>query len=74
VIPSAIVAGFLLALWLRWWAVAVVAVGWAALIFVNYPSSALSAAAFGAVNGAVGAAVAVAVRRVLDMCVGPDSE
>jgi hypothetical protein len=74
VIPTAIVAGFILALWLRWWAIGVVALGWALLIAVGGPSSALGAALLGAANGAVGAAVSLGLRRVLDVAVRPDSE
>jgi hypothetical protein len=67
VIPTAIVAGFVLGVWTRWWAVPIVALGWALVIaFYVDPSSALAAAVLGAVNGAVGAVVAVGLRRVLD--------
>jgi hypothetical protein len=74
VIPTAIVAGFVLAAWLRWWAVAVVAVGWAAVIGIGDPSSTLGAAALGAANGAVGAAAAIGLRRLLDLSPRRDSE
>jgi hypothetical protein len=74
VIPTAIVAGFVLAVWLRWWAVAVVAVAWAAVIGASDPSSALGAAVLGAANGVVGAAAAIGLRRLLDASLRPDTE
>lgn len=63
-IPTAIIAGFALALWLRWWAVPVVAVGWAIVIAVSEPSSLLGALALGGINGLVGAAPAIGVRHL----------
>jgi hypothetical protein len=66
VIPIAIEAGFLLGLWIRWWAVPVVAVGWLVLIAFLDPSIALASGALGAVNALVGVLPAVALRRVLN--------
>jgi hypothetical protein len=59
VIPTAILAGLLLGLWIRWWAIPVVGVGWAVVIAFVDPSAALAGAALGSVNAAVGAAAAV---------------
>jgi hypothetical protein len=66
VIPIAIEAGFLLGLWIRWWAVPVVAVGWLVLIAFLDPSIALAGGALGAANALVGVLPAVALRRVLN--------
>jgi hypothetical protein len=63
VIPTAIVAGFLLGLWLRGWAVPIVAVAWAAIVVVTVDAPPLAAAALGAVNALLGAALAVLLRR-----------
>jgi hypothetical protein len=65
VIPTAIVAGLILGVWIRWWAVPIVALGWAVAIAFADPSSALGGALLGAVNGAVGVALALVLRRVL---------
>jgi hypothetical protein len=65
VIPTAIVAGLVLGLWIRWWAVPIVALGWAVVIALADLSSAIGGALLGAVNGAVGVAFALVLRRVL---------
>ena len=62
-IPIAIVAGFILGLWIRWWAVPVVAVGWLILITFLNPSIALASGSLGAANALVGVVPAVALRR-----------
>lgn len=76
VIPTAIVAGLILGVWIRWWAVPIVALGWAVVIgdrpqdppvaitFAD-PSSAIGGALLGAVNGGVGVAFALILRQVL---------
>jgi hypothetical protein len=66
VIPTAILAGFVIGLWIRWWAVPVVAVGWAVVIGFIDPGSALSAGLLGALNGLVGASAALGVRWLVD--------
>jgi hypothetical protein len=48
VIPTAIVAGLLLGVWIRWWAVPIVALRWAVVIAFGDPSSALEGGLFGA--------------------------
>jgi hypothetical protein len=71
-IPTAIVAGLVLGLWIRWWAVPIVAVGWAVVIaLVVDPSSALGGALLGAVNGLVGVLPAVVMRRLVDGATPP---
>jgi hypothetical protein len=68
-LPTAIVAGCLVGFWFRWWAVPIVAVGWAVVIaaFVDdVGASDLPAAwVLGAVNAAVGVVPAIALQRVL---------
>jgi integral membrane sensor domain MASE1 len=67
VIPTAILAGLVLGLWVRWCAVAIVAVGWAVVIaLVVDPSSALGGALLGAVNALVGVLPAVGLRKLCD--------
>ena len=61
------IAGLILGLWLRWWAVPIVAVGWWLVIAVLDPSLWFNAGFLGAVNAAVGVAVALLLRRVLDV-------
>jgi hypothetical protein len=73
VIPTAIVAGLILAVWIRWWAVPIVALGWAVVIAFADPSYAIGGALLGAVNGAVGVAFALVSRRVLDLSMRPRS-
>jgi hypothetical protein len=65
VIPTAIVAGFALGLWIRWWAVSVVAVGWFVVMILIDPSSAVAGGLLGALNGLVGVLPAIGVRRLL---------
>ena len=65
------IAGLVLGLWVRWWAVAVIAVGWAIVIAFGEPSSWLAGGLFGAANGAVGVAFAVLLRRLVDVSVRP---
>lgn len=62
-IPTAILAGFVLGMWIRWWAVPVVAIGWAVVIVFIDPSSALAGGMLGAVNGLVGVLPALGLRR-----------
>jgi hypothetical protein len=64
-IPTAILWGLLLGLWIRWWAVPAVAVGWALIIalFVD-PAAVVGALALGAANAVVGVAPAVGLRRL----------
>jgi hypothetical protein len=73
VIPTAIVAGLLLGLWIRWWAVPIVAVGWAVVIAFGHAPSALAVGGglFGAVNAAVGVMFALALRRAFGFPVQP---
>ena len=64
-IPTAIIAGLLLGLWIRWWAVPVIGVAWAVVIvLVVEPSAAFGAGLLGAANALVGVLVAVGFRRV----------
>jgi hypothetical protein len=65
VIPTAIVAGFAIGLWIRWWAVPVVAIGWAVVMVFIDPSSALAGGLLGALNGLVGVLPAIGLRRLL---------
>jgi hypothetical protein len=65
VIPTAILAGLLLGVWIRWWAVLVVGVGWAIVIGNLDPTAALGAGLLGAVNAVVGVLVALGLRRLL---------
>lgn len=66
-IPTAILAGLVLGLWIRWWAVPIVAVGWAVLVvLVVDPASVLGAGLLGAVNGLVGVLPAVGLRKLFD--------
>jgi hypothetical protein len=64
VIPTAILAGFLIGLWLRWWAVPIVGVGWAVVILFIDPSKVLAGGILGALNGFVGVLAALGVRRL----------
>lgn len=67
-IPTAIVAGFVLGVWLRWWAVPIVALGWAVVIaFGAGPVGALGGALLGAANAFVGVLPAVGLRKLLDI-------
>jgi len=66
-----LIAGFILGLWLRWWAVPIVAVGWTVVIAIRVPSQWLGTMTVGAVIGAVGVAIAVLLRRVLDVAMRP---
>jgi hypothetical protein len=64
-IPTAILAGLLLGMWIRWWAIPVVAVGWAIVIgLVIDPGVALAAGLLGAANAFVGVLPALAIRRL----------
>lgn len=65
-IPTAILAGLLLGLILRWWAVPTVAVLWSIVVVVTVDANPIAAAGLGAANAAVGCAVAVLVRHALD--------
>ena len=68
VIPTAILAGLVLGLWLRWWAVPIVAAAWAVVIvFVADPTSALGGVLLGAANALVGMLLAVGLRRLFDL-------
>ena len=64
VIPTAILAGFVIGLWIRWWAVPVVAVGWAVVMVFIDPSSAFAGGLLGALNGLVGVLPAIGLRRL----------
>src|ERR1700730_7342099 len=64
VIPIAIEAGFILGLWIRWWAVPVVAVGWLILITLLDPSIALASGLLGAATALVCVLAAVGLRWV----------
>jgi hypothetical protein len=64
VIPTAILAGFAIGLWIRWWAVPVVAVGWAVVMVFIDPSSAFAGGLLGALNGLVGVLPAIGLRRL----------
>ena len=70
-IPTAILAGLLLGVWIRWWAVLAVALGWAVVIAFNDPSSVLGGGLLGAVNAAVGVVLALGLRRVLEALMRP---
>jgi len=64
-IPTAILAGLVLGLWIRWWAIPVVAVGWAIVIALFIDSGAvLAGGLLGATNAFVGALPAVGLRRL----------
>ena len=71
-IPTAIIGGLLLGLWLRWWAIPIVAVGWVLMIAAVLDlSSAPAAALLGAVNAAVGVLFAVAFRKLFAVAARP---
>jgi hypothetical protein len=73
VIPTAILAGLVLGLWLRWWAVPIVAVAWAVVIvFVADPTSALGGVLLGAANAIVGVLPAVGLRKLFDLAATGD--
>jgi hypothetical protein len=65
VIPTAILAGFVIGLFLRWWAVPIVAVGWVVVLIFIDPASALAGGLLGALNGLVGVLAALGVRRLI---------
>lgn len=72
-IPTAILAGLVLGLWLRWWAVPVVAVAWAVVIvFVADPTSALGGVLLGAANAIIGVLPAVGLRKLFDLAATGD--
>jgi hypothetical protein len=67
-IPTAIVGGLVLGVWLRWWAVPIVALAWAAVIaFGADPVGALGGALLGAANAFVGVLSAVGLRKLFDI-------
>jgi hypothetical protein len=65
VIPTAILAGLLLGMWIRWWAIPVVGIGWAIVVAFIDPSAALAGAALGAANALVGVLVALGLRTLV---------
>jgi hypothetical protein len=65
VIPTAILAGFVIGLWIRWWSVPVVAIGWAVVMVFIDPSKALVGGLLAALNGLVGVLPAVGLRRLI---------
>lgn len=65
------IAGLVLGLWVRWWAIPIIGSSWAVVIAFGEPSYSLAGALFGALNGAVGVAFAVLLRRVLDVSLRP---
>jgi hypothetical protein len=65
VIPTAILGGFVLGAFIRWWAVPVVGLLWAIVILFIEPSGVLVGCVLGAINGAVGALPAVAIRHAI---------
>jgi hypothetical protein len=65
------VAGLILGLWLRWWAVPIISVGWVIVFAVRDPSIWLSAGLLSAVNGAVGVVLALVLRHVVDVALRP---
>ena len=72
-IPTAILAGLVLGLWLRWWAVPIVAFAWAVVIvLVADPTSAVGGALLGAANALVGVLPAVGLRKVFDLATTGD--
>lgn len=72
-IPTAILAGLVLGLWLRWWAVPIVAVAWAVVIvLVADPTSALGGVLLGAANALVGVLLAVGLRKLFDLAATRD--
>ena len=72
-IPTAIVSGLVLGLWVRWWAVPIVALAWAVVIaFVAGPIGALGGALLGAVNAFVGVLSAVGLRKLFDIAATGD--
>lgn len=70
-IPTAILAGALLAIPFRWRSVAITAVGWAVFVAFVEPSAVGGAALLGAANGAIGAAFTLAVRHALPRAATP---
>jgi hypothetical protein len=65
VIPTAILAGLLLGLWIRWWAIPVVGLGWAIVIAFIDPAVVLAGAALGAANALVGVLIALGLRMLV---------
>jgi hypothetical protein len=64
-IPTAIVAGFVLGMWLRWWTVPVVAVGWGVTVAFGNSANVFAGALLGGLNALVGVALAISLRRLL---------
>lgn len=65
VIPTTILAGLVLGLRVRWWAIPMVAMAWAIVIaFIVDMSSALAGGVLGGVNASVGVLVAVGLRKL----------
>jgi hypothetical protein len=59
--------------WVRWWAVPIVALAWAVVIaFVAGPIGALGGALLGAVNAFVGVLPAVGLRKFFDIAATGD--
>ncbi len=65
--PTVQQSRLLLGLWIRWWAVPVVALGWAIVVVAAYPSDGLAGVALGAVNGTIGVLFAVALRSAIGL-------
>jgi hypothetical protein len=65
------IAGLVFGLWLRWWAVPIVAVGSTVVFAIRAPSLWLGTMALGAVSAAVGVVLALLLRRAINACVQP---
>ena len=63
-IPTAIVAAFVLGVWVRWWAVPIVGISWGVLVAVGNSANLFAGVLIGGVNALVGVALAVGLRRL----------
>ena len=64
-IPTAIVAAFVLGVWMRWWAVPIVGLGWGLVVALGNSANLFVGALLGGVNALVGVMLAIGLRRLL---------
>ena len=62
-IPTAIVAAFVLGVWVRWWAVPIVALVWGLVVALGNSATLFAGVAIGEVNALVGVLLAIGLRR-----------
>ena len=66
-IPTAIVAAFVLGMWVRWWAVPIVALGWSLVVALGESANLFAGVLIGGVNALVGVMLAIGLRRLFHM-------